>query len=352
MVGQDAILDAGGVQYAIPSLDAGQFVSPIIPGLVCVICLNVVVSPPVLKCSHLLCFQCFLKIDIDPVYGRQCPHKCSGHNYPVMFARTHKRVFQLNRFAVSLIESSTIQCRHRATGCQSEFVIGFEYRGLRQHEQECAFATVTCAPCGQTGLRNAMTKHAQLEICDGGCGVMVRACQKITHETDCSIAAHMRTCPFQCQEKNGAGVHFLEFDKHVKLECLNRAIRCETCDIDIQARDLQQHETMPYHRKIKTLLLAVEAAAATLSPSVTTHANANTSSSSGTVANVRASSSAMEVNLQSQTCDASTHDTESTRGLFGSNVSVSAIASYAGETHCASIENECQQRPAKRIRDA
>nr|UCK81548.1 TNF receptor-associated factor 6-like protein [Arenicola marina] len=206
--------------------DPSLFLSPVEEKFNCPICMMVLREPVQTTCGHRYCGDCMThwlrckKIDV----ATRCPvcnELVSTVNlYPDNFAKRE-------------IMSLTVKCKNGDKGCQQVM----ELRHLKDHEQQCEFAEVTCPQgCGGAIRRSDVTRHVT-QVCSR----RDVACPNCGRPTSADLLdEHVETCPAarlvcqHCQEsvaRDQMRDHLIASCAHVNIPCPFRPFGCDKVNV-------------------------------------------------------------------------------------------------------------------------
>eukprot|EP00823_Brevimastigomonas_motovehiculus_P002963 TRINITY_DN177_c0_g1_i1.p1 TRINITY_DN177_c0_g1~~TRINITY_DN177_c0_g1_i1.p1 ORF type:complete len:462 (+),score=75.22 TRINITY_DN177_c0_g1_i1:161-1546(+) len=220
-------------------------------GLICSICFNILDDPQQLnstECTHAFCSSC-----IRTWIGK---HESSS-TCPTCRAPIKEKDLAPAKFAVSMIQSLKIHCRHYqgGKGCDKTFVLGKDKRGLLEHLSACPFQEVKCPCCSAKVERRLWDQHA-IECPE----VMVECPQCSQSMAQKLLKAHadvsddehegllcrgFQYCPNKCLDDDGNVTSFptagSALKDHLAL-CPNALIECSICsDVKVARCEMDKH---------------------------------------------------------------------------------------------------------------
>lgn len=130
----------------------------------CGICHNVSRMPYNLRCAHLFCGACLRQHQAlkksEHIQDEEALliHMCPVCKQTVRDVDTDPQALMLNMHVKQIVESTSMCCPHRSSGCDKRVVIGIDERNLQAHLRECGW--VICADCQDSVKRTDLDEHA------------------------------------------------------------------------------------------------------------------------------------------------------------------------------------------------
>jgi len=217
--------------------DPECFITDYDKDFVCPICTCVarhpVSLPPPCECvGRVFCFGCITQL-------REI--RCPTCRKPFLLAG-----IEPNRFVRGKIEAMQMKCPYWEKGCTSNFTLGKEEKGLKNHKIKCLYEEIQCRDCKKNLLRKELKAHSDLE-CEMRF-VTCEVCREKFHVT--KIGAHTTglldcdnctVCPWGCSEgKDEIPIRKTEMERHLQT-CAMFPVTCHVCNIELARKELPVH---------------------------------------------------------------------------------------------------------------